>query len=328
MRRRIFQLYLDLQSLLPTVTEMNRRGWTTKRWTTKQGTQRGGRPFTKNALYSLLTNVTYIGQLRYKDEIHDGEHEAIVPSDLFQRVQTLLRRNGHTGGRAVRNRYGALLKGLLHCEPCGRGMAHSFTAKGNRRYRYYVCGMAQQRGWANCPSPSVPAGEIERFVVDQIRCIGSDPALISAVVERIDEQAGKQTRQLKNERVGLQRQLRQQSEDLLRVANLGAGVERAAQLADLQERVQRTERRLAEIDSELMSLGREQISQTEVVDALRAFDQLWNVLAPREQARLLELLIEQIQYDGENGRVSITFHPCGLRSLTDGFTTPRKAAAS
>ena len=326
--RHIFQLYLDLQSLLPAVTEMNRRGWTTKRWTTKKGTQRGGRPFTKNALYSLLTNVTYIGQLRYKDEIHDGEHEAIVPSDLFQRVQTLLRRNGHTGGRAVRNRYGALLKGLLHCEPCGRGMAHSFTAKGNRRYRYYVCGMAQQRGWANCPSPSVPAGEIERFVVDQIRCIGSDPALISAVVKNIDEHTGTQTRQLKNERLGLQRQLRQQSEDLLRVANLGERTERAAQLADLQERVQRTERRLAEIDSELMSLGREQISETEVVDALREFDQLWNVLAPREQARLLELLIEQIQYDGENGRVSITFHPCGLRSLTDGFTTPRKASAS
>ena len=112
------------------------------------------------------------------------------------------------------------------------------------------------------------------------------------------------------------------------MANLGERTERAAQLADLQERVQRTERRLAEIDSELMSLGREQISETEVVDALREFDQLWNVLAPREQARLLELLIERVQYDGENGRVSITFHPCGLRSLTGGFTTTQEKVAS
>jgi len=64
------------------------------------------------------------------------------------------------------------------------------------------------------------------------------------------------------------------------------------------------------------------------VDALCEFDQLWNVLAPREQVRLLELLIERVQYDGENGRVSITLHPCGLRSLTGGFTTPQEKVAS
>ena len=108
----------------------------------------------------------------------------------------------------------------------------------------------------------------------------------------------------------------------------GAGAERAAQLADLQERVQRTERRLAEIDSQLTSLGRDQISESEVVDALREFDQVWNVLAPREQVRLLELLIEKVQYDGENSRVSITFHPCGLRSLTEGLATTQEKVAS
>lgn len=47
-------------------------------------------------------------------------------------------------------------------------MTHSYSSKGNKRYRYYVCGTAMQRGWAVCPSPSVPAGEIERFVVEQI----------------------------------------------------------------------------------------------------------------------------------------------------------------
>ncbi len=81
--RQIFELYLDHQSLLPTVTELNRRGWTTKRWTTRKGAHRGGRLFTKNSLHALLTNVTYIGQIRYKDEVHHGEHTGIVPPDLF-----------------------------------------------------------------------------------------------------------------------------------------------------------------------------------------------------------------------------------------------------
>jgi site-specific DNA recombinase len=39
-------------------------------------------------------------------------------------------------------------------------------------------------------------------------------------------------------------------------------------------------------------------------------------LAPREQARILELLIDRVDYDGERGQVSLTFRPCGIRSLT------------
>jgi site-specific DNA recombinase len=113
--------------------------------------------FTKNSLYALLTNVTYIGKIKYKDEVHDGEHERIVPDDLFAKAQTLLHRNGHTGGRAVRNKHGALLRGLLRCAPCGCAMSHTYTAKGNRRYRYYVCGTAQQRGWSeNVPRHRSP----------------------------------------------------------------------------------------------------------------------------------------------------------------------------
>lgn len=61
-------------------------GKTTKRWVTKKGDRRGGRSFTRNTLYKLLTNVTYIGKIKYKDETHVGEHAAIVPVELFDRV--------------------------------------------------------------------------------------------------------------------------------------------------------------------------------------------------------------------------------------------------
>ena len=45
-----------------------------------------------------------------------------------------------------------------------------------KRYRYYVCLAAQKKGWDTCPSKSVPSGEIERFVVEQIKAVGRDPA--------------------------------------------------------------------------------------------------------------------------------------------------------
>src|SRR5260370_40814715 len=64
--RAIFNLYLEHRSLIPVVRELNRRAWTTKHWTTKDGREHKGQPFTKNALYRLLTNVIYLGKVNHK----------------------------------------------------------------------------------------------------------------------------------------------------------------------------------------------------------------------------------------------------------------------
>lgn len=53
----------------------------------------GGRPFDRGNLYQLLTNPLYMGQMRYKSELHPGDHEAIVDSALFQKVQIQLEQN-------------------------------------------------------------------------------------------------------------------------------------------------------------------------------------------------------------------------------------------
>jgi site-specific DNA recombinase len=89
--RAIFALYLEHQSLLPVVQELARRGWIGKCWQTRHGHQRGGRPFAKISLYRLLTNVTYAGKVRYKDETHEGEQPALLDADTFGRVQARLR---------------------------------------------------------------------------------------------------------------------------------------------------------------------------------------------------------------------------------------------
>ena len=51
-------------------------------------------------------------------------------------------------------------------------MIHTYTSKGRRRYRYYVCTSAQKQGWDGCPSKSIPALEIEQFVVKEIQRTG------------------------------------------------------------------------------------------------------------------------------------------------------------
>src|SRR5260370_15989104 len=52
------------------------------------------------------------------------------------------------------------------------------TSGGSRRYRYYTCVHAQKRGWDQCPSKSIPGGPMEAFVVEQIRGIARNPALV------------------------------------------------------------------------------------------------------------------------------------------------------
>lgn len=56
-------------------------------------------------------------------------------------------------------------------------MTPSHSSRGGKRYRYYVCSGAQKRGWSTCPAPSIPAAEIERFVVDEIRAMARQPGV-------------------------------------------------------------------------------------------------------------------------------------------------------
>jgi hypothetical protein len=95
--RAIFDLYLEHQALLPVVRELERRGWRTKAWVTRKGRKIGGQPFTKTSLHRLLTNAIYAGKLRYKKELHNGEHAAIVDPAKWRKVQELLQCNRSQG---------------------------------------------------------------------------------------------------------------------------------------------------------------------------------------------------------------------------------------
>jgi site-specific DNA recombinase len=171
--RTIFELYLRHEALRLVVADLERRGWVNKRWITRKGNTHGGRPFTKATLHKLLTNVAYVGRIKYKGEVHKGEQPAIVDEALWEKVQAQLRRHGRTNGALVRNRFGALLKGLLYCVPCGCAMTPTHAKNGNRRYRYYVCTNGQNGG--ACPCRFVTAPGLEQVVIEQLRGLQDSP---------------------------------------------------------------------------------------------------------------------------------------------------------
>jgi hypothetical protein len=75
------------------------------------------------------------------------------------------------------------------------------------------------------------------------------------------------------------------------------------------------ERRLAEVCDELATLAGQSIDQSDVVRALADFDGVWAALSPREQVRVLHLVVETVAHDGRAGKVAITFPPSGIKTL-------------
>jgi site-specific DNA recombinase len=318
--RAIFALYLEQQALLPVVQELARRGWVGKCWQTRHGRPRGGRPFTKTSLHRLLTNVIYAGKVRYKDEIHDGEQPALIDADTFQRVQALLRSHGLEVGPPSVHRFTALLKGLLRCVPCDCAMtpAHT-TRKGGRRYRYYTCVHAQKSGWQTCPAKSIPAQPIEQLVIEQIQRLGRDPLVLQEMLTTVRQQDEARVAEWEGERVDLERDLlRGQSEVRKLLAEVGSGTSSSGavtRLAELQARLAQVEQRLARLRGQMEALQQERLDQAAVTEALLGLVPAWETMTPNEQARVVRLLVSRVDYDGKNGKASITFQPLGLKTL-------------
>ena len=172
--REMFRLYLEHESMLPVVEVANERGWTTKSWIDRNGKRQGGRRYDRWNLYLLLNNVTYLGKVRHKEEVYEGEHDAIIDLETFEAARELMDRNRRSRGSRSRNKYGALLCGLLRCGHCDKAMIHCPVKKRKTKvYRYYVCIRAQSAGTDACPSGWVNAERLEAAVIQKLGVIAS-----------------------------------------------------------------------------------------------------------------------------------------------------------
>jgi len=320
--RAIFDLYLEYEAMMPVVQEINRRDWRMKQWTTRKGTPAGGRPFAKNRLYNLLTNMVYIGKLRYEGQVYDGVHKAIVDAKVWQAVQDRLHQNWRSGGREIRNKYGAVLKGLIRCATCNVSMIHSYTQKEhNKLYRYYVCVNAHQRGYNQCQTRSVSAPVIEQAVIDQIRGIASNPEVIAEVVQHLDERRLAAIEALEREKRLIEKDLRRLAEETTRVLR-ASGKQAPDRLAELHERAAVVEGQLHTVSGQLAAIVAQTVDAAGVCKNLREFDGLWADMSPRQQVKFVKTLVERVTYDGTTCTVTVGFRTEGIRRLCAGGERP------
>lgn len=95
--RHLYEKYLELQSVNALTEYAAAHNIHAKQWTTAKGVTKGGRPIAKMSMHRILRDRTYIGQIVNKTDntTAQGEHVAILSTELFNRVQVALRNNAN-----------------------------------------------------------------------------------------------------------------------------------------------------------------------------------------------------------------------------------------
>ena len=164
----IFELYRIHRSLAAVVAELAKRGRTTKSWKSRRGQRHTGRPFTKASVRMLLSNATYCGRVNYRGVVYQGEHKAIIEPALWDDINKDFSERSNQQPELPNVPQNAPLSGLLICQHCQQPMIATYSAK-KRRYRYYICQTAREKGWKSCPTKSVSADLLEASIVIQLR---------------------------------------------------------------------------------------------------------------------------------------------------------------
>jgi uncharacterized protein YozE (UPF0346 family) len=72
--------------------------------------------------------------------------------------------------------------------------------------------------------------------------------------------------------------------------------------------------------SDIKKISNNLLTQQDVETAMTTFDPIWESMTLRDQIRLVQVVIKQVDYDGESGRVTITFNPIGIKRRAEHAT--------
>ena len=178
--RHLFEKYLELQSVNDLTEYAKQKGIFGKRWETAKRQIRGGNPIAKMSMHRILRDKVYIGQIENKKEgtFAKGEHEPIIPEELFNRVQVALANNSNN--KSPNTRAPNILTGKLFNHNGTKFINQMTSGKGKRKIHYYAT-----KGFY------LTAACVDEIVIKTItNFLNSDmsnlPLNLAAILKRID----------------------------------------------------------------------------------------------------------------------------------------------
>jgi site-specific DNA recombinase len=313
--KRIFKLSLQLQSCQKVADCLNSEGLRTKVYRTKTGKQFGGEMWSARRVYDTLVDEKYIGRIVHKEVSYPGEHQAIVSEDVFKRVQEILKENRVYTQKHQTKRF-ALLRRLVYCGECGSLIMPAWTNNHGREYRYYTCSKKVKSGYGKCGLPSIPAGELEKIVVEQLRTLLRHPDVIAHTFREVCASGAETGQADKISRLDELRGRRHQAEQAAR-SLLGLNDPESSlvqsELKRLNGEIKSLEVSIRSIESNVTP--NRTIELNEVITSLQQLDPVWEVLYPAERRRVLELLVKSVTVTKQS--VEVRFLPNGIEQIVD-----------
>ena len=185
--RLIFRRYRELGSVRLLKQELDQTGVRSKQRARHDGSRIGGQSFSRGALYALLSNPIYVGEIAHKGARYPGMHEAILDRTIWEEVQQRLRDGAPERTRPAAPSESPLMGKLF--DEAGHRLTPTHAAKGGRRYRYYVShalvtGTAQQApgAWR------LPAAQMESLIASLAANVLSERSAIATELEKAGTQ--------------------------------------------------------------------------------------------------------------------------------------------
>lgn len=272
----IFKCYAEGITIKEIITDLTRRGIKT----------RTGQNFKYSSFSSLLKNRTYIGEFRYRDTIIPGGVPAIVPQEIFDRVQIRVEKNRHAPAMAkAADKY--LLTTKLFCGKCGRMMAgESGTSKTGKIHHYYKCGNAKRK--KTCDKKAVKKDWIENLVVQQTLLMVMDDALMERLVDRLLDLQGEESFDLRL----FQKQLAEVEKGIENMLN---AIQAGILTASTKERLAALEAQKAQLEESVLRerIKRPVLTREQIAFFLRKFRDT-NTADEEERQRLIDCFVNAV----------------------------------
>jgi hypothetical protein len=195
--REIFELYLKLGCVKKLKAHLHQLGLKSKVRTSRSGSRSGGAAYSRGALYKLLQNRIYLGEIPHKGQSYPGKHSPIVQPEVWEKVRTLMNENVRARRHGTNAKAPSLLCGLVYDEEANR-FTPSHAVKRRKRYRYYVSQKVIKNATSAPGQPSrIPAQELEKVALTELKCFlasadrvvttlaneGDDVAITSLLIE-------------------------------------------------------------------------------------------------------------------------------------------------
>lgn len=309
--REIFNLAEQGLGYKAIVGHLNGKGYKTKK----------RNAFSVNGVKDILSNPIYIGKVRFNQKenwsekrrkgqnkeyiVVDGEHEAIISEEQWERVQNLRKKRSYKPSRSEKP---FILSGLLKCPMCGYGMVPGYSqGSEGTRYRYYVCGQHHNKGKTVCKANSIRADIAEQEVLSHLSLLVTDPFALKLIINQVNAQRANAEKPLHEEKRLAESKLKQieKNTNKLLEALLDESMPKnviSKKLNEFEEEKKQLESRLRQLQTELSESDTKPIDYEALRILLSDFQKVLSQVEPEQQKALLRLVIKDITVSKEAPR--------------------------